>query len=109
MNSDEFFEMYALMCSRISKPIRLKILHFIGDKKVCVSDMQKYLGITMSSLSNHLNDLYRAGVLRREKKGNYVYYYLAETELLEAIAKMSSVIKKLTTMRDASLLGYKNK
>ncbi|MCP4150293.1 MAG: hypothetical protein GY757_21270 [bacterium] len=53
MNSDEFFEMYALMCSRISKPIRLKILHFIGDKKVCVSDIQKYLGIELTFYFMH--------------------------------------------------------
>lgn len=102
MNNYGFFESYALMCSSVSKPIRLKIIHIIGEGKVCVTDLQKELGITMSSLSNHLNSLFRAGVLRREKKGNFVYYYLAEIELLEAIKKMSDVIKLIISKRDGS-------
>ncbi|MCP4150294.1 MAG: winged helix-turn-helix transcriptional regulator [bacterium] len=100
MITDEFAEFYALMCSTISKPIRLKILHFIGEGKVCVSDIQKEFDITMSSLSNHLSALYRAGVLGREKKGNYVYYYLTEPELLKGIAKMSAIITTISSKRN---------
>jgi DNA-binding transcriptional ArsR family regulator len=49
----------------------------------------------MSNLSNHLNDLYRSGVLGKEKQGNYVYYYLTEPKLLQAIAQMQDILKTI--------------
>ena len=103
--SDEFLEFYVLMCRTISKPVRLKILHLIGDGKQNVGEMQKKLGVSMSSLSNHLNDLYRSGILGREKQGNFVFYYLNQPELLEAISGMQCVIKDIDGRRGKP--GYK--
>lgn len=100
--NDEFLELYVLMCSTISKPVRLKIVHTIGNGKVNVSTLQKELDVPMSNLSNHLNGLYRAGILGKEKKGNFVYYYLTEPELLKGIANMQKIIKTITSRRDAS-------
>ncbi|MCK4762700.1 MAG: winged helix-turn-helix transcriptional regulator [Candidatus Aminicenantes bacterium] len=95
--NDDLFELYAVMCKTISKPTRLKILHYIGTGKANVSDMHKALNVSMSSLSNHLNDLYRAGVLTREKQGNFVYYSLSEPGLLEVIDNMQNIIKKMSS------------
>lgn len=92
---DDFLEMYVLLCRTISKPDRLKIIDTIGMEKKNVSTLQKELNIPMSNLSNHLNDLYRSGVLGREKQGNYVYYYLTEPELLQAIAQMQDILKTI--------------
>jgi ArsR family transcriptional regulator len=97
---DEFLEFYALMCRTISKPVRLKILDVIGEGKMNVGELQKELDITMTSLSNHLNELYRAGVLGKEKQGNFVYYYLTQPKLLEGIARMQDLIKDITTCRN---------
>jgi ArsR family transcriptional regulator len=99
MIDEQFLELYVLMCRTISKPVRLKILDLIGTGKVKVGDMQKELGISMSSLSNHLNDLYRAGVLGREKQGNFVFYYLTKPDLLKGIANMQGIIKDITARR----------
>jgi ArsR family transcriptional regulator len=92
---DEFLEFYAIMCRTISKPIRLKILHLIGREKKNVSDIQNSIKISLPSLSNHLNDLYRAGVLKKEKHGNYVYYYLSRPELLKSIRQMMGSVKEI--------------
>ena len=99
MIDNDFLELYVLMCRTISKPVRLKILDLIGKGKVKVGDLQKELGISMSSLSNHLNDLYRAGVLGREKQGNFVYYYLTKPDLLKGISNMQKIIKDITARR----------
>lgn len=99
MIDERFLELYVLMCRTISKPVRLKILDLIGEGKANVGDLQKEIGISMSSLSNHLNDLYRAGVLGREKQGNFVYYYLTKPQLLGSIADMQEILKDITTRR----------
>jgi ArsR family transcriptional regulator len=100
--NDDFLEFYSLMCSTISKPARLKIIATIGDGKKNVSELQKALKIPMSNLSNHLNGLYRAGVLGKEKQGNYVYYYLNEPGLLKGIDKMQNIFKTISTKRHSA-------
>lgn len=97
--NDEFLELYVLLCKTVSKPDRLKIIKAIGEGKMNVSTLQKELNISMSNLSNHLNGLYRAGVLGREKQGNYTYYYLIEPRLLQGISQMQEIFKYITSRR----------
>jgi ArsR family transcriptional regulator len=99
---DDYLEIYVMMCKIISKPVRLKIIHMIGQKKMNVGQLQKELDISISSLSNHLNDLYRSGVLDKEKEGNYVYYHLAEPRLLKGISQMQDIIKCINLKRTGS-------
>jgi len=96
---DEFHELYSVMCRTISKPVRLKLLFFIGDSKKNVGEIQKHVGVSMSNLSNHLNDLYRAGILSKEKQGNFVYYYLTDPELLQGVSRMQKIIGNITRKR----------
>jgi len=105
--NNEFLDFYVLMCQIISKPHRLKILYTIGKKKVNVSDLQSQLDIPMSNLSNHLNALYRAGVLGKEKRGNFVYYYLTVPRLLEGITRMQNIIKLINVRRNGISLDSK--
>ena len=99
--NDEFLELYTIMCRTISKPLRLKILHLIGRGKMNVSDIQKELNVSLPSLSNHLNDLYRAGILRKEKDGNYVYYYLSNPELLNSIHLMMGSVREIMQFKSS--------
>lgn len=91
--NEEFLEFYTTMCRTISKPIRLKILHLLGENKMNVGEIQSAMKVSLPSLSNHLNDLYRAGILKKEKDGNFVYYYLTEPGLLHSIGEMMTSIK----------------
>lgn len=98
---DKYLEQYVLMCSTISKPVRLKILYTIGDGKMNVSSLQKELDVPMSNLSNHLNALYRAGILAKEKEGNFVFYYLTEPELIKGIGNMQKIVTKINSKQHA--------
>ena len=100
MIDEKFVEMFVLMCKTITKPARLKIIDLIDNRKVNVGDLQKELNIPMSNLSNHLNDLYRVGLLGKEKRGNYVYYHLKDPELVEGIARMQEIFKCITANRN---------
>lgn len=101
---DPFYEEYALYCKTIVNPVRLKIIEVIGDQKLNVTEIQEKIDISMSNLSNHLTALHRVGVLNRNKKGNFIYYSLTETELLEALKKMRSVITAIASKRNQTML-----
>jgi ArsR family transcriptional regulator len=99
--NDEFLELYVLMCNTISKPVRLKIIYLIGKGKMNVSTMQAKLKIPMSNISNHLGALYRAGVVSKEKNGNFVFYSLTDPLLPEAIRKMQKILKSINLKRNS--------
>lgn len=103
--NDKFYDQYALICKTIVNPVRLKIINVIGEKKINVSEIREAVGISMSNLSNHLSALHRVGILSREKKGNYIYYYLTELSLLEVLDKMKQVIQSVSAERNGLLKG----
>ena len=98
--NDKFLELYTIMCRTISKPTRLKILQLIGKNKLSVKEIQERLRISPSSLSNHLNDLYRAGILKKEKEGINAIYSLADPKLINSISRMMESIKAIIDIRD---------
>ena len=43
---------------------------------MCVCEFQPTLGIAQPTVSHHLKQLVRAGLLEREKRGTFAYYRL---------------------------------
>jgi DNA-binding transcriptional ArsR family regulator len=92
-------EYQAIICKAIVNPLRQKILTEIGNEKKNVGEISEALSISMSNLSNHLNALYNVGVINREKKGKYIYYYLMDIELLETLIKIKAIISRMIEKR----------
>ena len=58
---------------------RLRILNVLlgaGGEEVCVCEFQPTLGLAQPTVSHHLKQLVRAGLLEREKRGTFAYYRL---------------------------------
>ena len=102
-NEDYLYEQYALVCKTIVNPVRLKIIEVIGDRKMNVSQIQEKMDISMSNLSNHLSALHLMGVLGREKKGNFIYYFLSDLDLLSVLEKMKKVVSAIMAKRNGLL------
>ena len=107
LNGDFFYEQYGLVCKAIVNPVRLKIIEVIGDRKMNVSQIQEKMNISMSNLSNHLGALHLMGVLGREKKGNFIYYFLSDLDLLAVLEMMKKVVRSIVSKRDGMLKGQK--
>ncbi|MFC2155253.1 ArsR/SmtB family transcription factor [Acidobacteriota bacterium] len=107
LNEDFFYEQYALVCKTIVNPVRLKIIEVIGDKKMNVSQIQEKMNISMSNLSNHLGALHLMGVLGREKKGNFIYYFLNDLDLLAVLEMMKKVVGSIVAKRDGMIKEQK--
>jgi len=91
-----FYEQYSMVCQVITKPARLLIIDLIGKQKLNVSELQEKTQLSTSSLSNHLNALFKMGILNKTKDGVYAYYSLADTSLLGIIDDMSRFVLKLS-------------
>jgi ArsR family transcriptional regulator len=73
----------------LADPARLRLLSLIGahpDGEVCVCDLTAPLGLSQPTVSHHLKVLTEAGLVGREKRGRWVYYWLLPEpiELLRA-------------------------
>jgi DNA-binding transcriptional ArsR family regulator len=62
----------------LGEPLRLKILQVICAKPLTVNEIVSATGATQSNVSKHLSLLASAGVIARQKDGQFVYYRLSD-------------------------------
>lgn len=68
------FELAAELFGLLATPMRLRILSALCDQEKSVSQLLSEIDTTQPNLSQHLNVLYRTGVLAKRKEGTQVIY-----------------------------------
>ncbi len=66
----------------LGEPARLGILQALRHGEQCVSQLEADTGLNQANLSRHLQVLSVTGMVRRRKKGLFVYYALADANVL---------------------------
>lgn len=99
----QLFEAQAEFCKSLCHPIRLKIISLLYAGPRNVSEIVNSLGEPQPVVSRHLALLREKGVVRAERRGTNVYYYLAYPELEEACRIVRRVIRKMIEERAQAL------
>ncbi len=73
-DSDRIFELAAELFGLMAAPMRLRILSALCDGERTVTQLLAAIDTTQPNLSQHLNVLYRSGVLTKRKEGTQVIY-----------------------------------
>ncbi len=60
----------------LSEPLRLRILHALAVRPLCVCVIKEIAGIADSKLSYHLNQLKKADLIEGEQQGSWIIYRL---------------------------------
>lgn len=58
----------------LADPNRLRVLNLLGDRTLCVCDLEEVLGLNQSNLSRHLAKLKHAGLVASRKQGLFMHY-----------------------------------
>lgn len=58
----------------LSDPVRREILILLKDKKLSAGDIGKHFDMTGATISYHLSQLKKAGLLFETKYKNFIYY-----------------------------------
>ena len=74
LESDEVFELAAEVFRIMSAPMRLKIISALCNGEKNVGELLAEITTTQPNMSQHLNTLYKAGVLGRRREGVQIYY-----------------------------------
>ncbi len=71
-------EKLAEIFKALSDPTRLRLIKSlsINEGALCVNALSHMLGVTQSAVSQHLRVLRQAGLVRGERRGNFVHYLL---------------------------------
>ena len=88
----EIFERQARICKAFAHPGRLQILDLVGESERGVSELQEALGISKTSISQHLSILKSAGVLATRREGKQIYCSLAMPEVKQACQLIRKVL-----------------
>ena len=73
---------------------RLKILEILLSSDLCVGALAHRLGISESSVSQHLQILRKAGLVIGEKRGYWTHYSVQRETLRELAEKLAEIAER---------------
>ena len=88
--SAEQAEQVAPLLKALADPVRLRLMSLVASHaggEACVCDLNDAFDLSQPTISHHLKVLHDAGLLRREKRGVWVYYR-ARTDALASLGTL---------------------
>jgi DNA-binding transcriptional ArsR family regulator len=79
----------------LAHPVRLMIIHLLGDGELSVQELEKAIGVSQSSVSQHLSLLKDKEILESRRAAQQVFYRLRNPRLLELTAITRELFCKL--------------
>ncbi len=76
--TDEVFEKAAEMFAVLSTPIRLRIISELCQGERNVGQLLDQIGVSQPNMSQHLNIMYRSGILGKRRQGAQMFYRIAD-------------------------------
>jgi DNA-binding transcriptional ArsR family regulator len=80
---DEALAQVAAYFQALSEPTRLRILNFLRQGERSVGELAQLCGYSSANISRHLTVLTQHGLVRRESRGNSVFYSIADASVYE--------------------------
>ncbi|MBN1162016.1 MAG: winged helix-turn-helix transcriptional regulator [Dehalococcoidales bacterium] len=81
----------------LADPTRLKLLRLLFQQKdpnaLCVNALAYHLGVTQSAVSQHLKLLKSVGLVKGEKRGYRVHYFVKQEALDKAQKLISQALR----------------
>jgi ArsR family transcriptional regulator len=77
-DSQQVFEKAAELFAVLSTPIRLRIISELCHGEKNVGQLLERIGVPQPNMSQHLNILYRAGLVGKRRQGVQMFYRIAD-------------------------------
>ncbi len=75
----------------IAHEVRLSVLCHLMSGPLCVHDLIERTGSSQSNLSQHLSKMRMMGILTNEKRGQQVYYSIANPEFENLLTALQGI------------------
>lgn len=67
----------------LGDPLRLQLLHLLGDREMSVGTLVEASGASQANVSKHLQILLRAGLVQRRKEGLLAFYRVVDPSIFQ--------------------------
>lgn len=94
------FELVAERLKAVADPTRLRIVALLRDRDFCICELVPYFNISQPAVSKHMQRLRAAKLVTEQRKGQWVFYSLAE-ELPASIQQLVNELPDLSQEIDA--------
>jgi ArsR family transcriptional regulator len=74
----------AVVLKALADPVRLRIVSLVAsapDREICACDLPAALDRSQPTVSHHLTQLVKAGILVREPRGKWAWFRIAQPQL----------------------------
>jgi len=93
---EEEFVQLADFAKALSHPVRIKILQILVEKNLCIcGDIVDLLPLSQSTVSQHLKELKRVGLIKGEIEGQRTCYCVDNKTLKNAKLKFQELFTKI--------------
>lgn len=103
--TDEALEMIAARFKLLADPMRLKILHTLGEDELNVGEVVESTGGGQANVSKHLGILLEAGIVARRKEGLNAFYSIADETIFALCETVCSRLEDQFSARKNALQG----
>jgi DNA-binding transcriptional ArsR family regulator len=89
----------------IGEPMRIRLLDRLRDGAATVQELTDATGASQQNVSKHLGVLLQAGIVSREKQGNFARYAIADESVFELCEQVCGGLRRQLTELDEILQG----
>ena len=103
--NDDALAMIATRFRILADPMRLKILHTLGEREMNVTDLVEATGAGQANVSKHLGVMLEAEIVARRKDGLNSYYKISDETIFELCDVVCGRLKKQVENKRKALTG----
>lgn len=100
---EEVARLHANMCNGIADTNRILLIYALADGPHNVGDLAKSLDLSQPTVSRHLKTMRECGIVRAERDGQAVLYYLNDARIIQALDLLRAVMAD--NLRDRAALA----
>jgi DNA-binding transcriptional ArsR family regulator len=75
---NEVFDRAAALFAVLSTPVRLRIISVLCQGEKNVGQLRAQIDVAQPNMSQHLNIMYRSGILGKRRQGAQMFYRIAD-------------------------------
>ncbi|MEM2883074.1 MAG: metalloregulator ArsR/SmtB family transcription factor [Nitrososphaerales archaeon] len=88
------YQMQAEICKSLANPLRIEIINTLKEGAKTVTELMEIIGVNQANLSQHLAILRSKKIVEARRKGNSVYYSLANPKIIEACNLLRQILRE---------------
>ena len=96
--TDGVYDKAAELFAVLSTPIRLRIISELCQGERNVGQLLDQIGVSQPNMSQHLNIMYRSGILGKRRQGAQMFYRIADEKAVVVCRAMCSQVATETAV-----------